>query len=133
PCEGLDLVVAGGAVYWTEESTGLVKSVPTHGGTPTLVASGRGHPGAIAVASKRIFWVADDRKVIRRGPLAGGSASTFVSPSPLPVVYGDENDINALLVANGSLYFGRYTYASKIPTDGDTPKVIGHSPESDLG
>jgi hypothetical protein len=133
PCEGMKLVVADGALYWTEEATGTVRSVSTAGGPPTLVASGQGRPGAIAVDDTTIFWVADEPNVIRRKPIAGGNDSTFIVPVPLPVIYGDENDINALSVSSGTLYFGRYTYTSRTPTDGNAPRVIGHSPDSDLG
>jgi hypothetical protein len=136
PCENIKLAVSAGVLYWTEEATGTVKSVPTSGGHPTVIANGQGGPGAIAVDSKSVYWAASNRRVIQRWPLAGGSVTVFVRTSTDVEKFGDENQINALLVASGTLFFGRYTYTSRIPTDADIstmPMIIGNSPVSDLG
>ncbi len=134
PCEGMKLVVSAGTLYWTEEATGKVKSVPTSGGRATTIASAQVRPGALAVDGTSIYWVAGDKdQAIMKRSLAGGSTSVFVPASNLPDPLGGENAVNALLAADGWLYFGRYIYTYKIQTDGDTPIPIGRSPESDLG
>jgi hypothetical protein len=137
-CGDIKLVVSACTLFWTEEARGTVRSVSTSGGPPTTIASSQLRPGAIAVDSTTVFWVAslgdpDDSTLIQRAPTFGGGDSVFFEPQPFPKVYGDENHINALLVSNGVLFFGRYTYAERIPTDGETPTVIGHSPDLDLG
>jgi hypothetical protein len=134
PCDGMRLVVSGGEVFWTEEATGMVQSIPTSGGKPTVIASGQVGPTAIAVDGTSIFWVAEGRKVIKKRAIAGGNTSIFVRATTnntfgLP----DENDINALLVSRGTLFFGRFLSVSKIPTDGTVPELIAKSPETDLG
>jgi hypothetical protein len=132
-CAGMKLVVFAGVVYWTDEAAGTVNSVPATGGRTTVIATGQTSPGAIAVDATWIFWVAENRTVIRKKPLVGGTASVFIPATATPVNLGDENDINALLVANNTLYFGRYIFASKIPTDGTTPLAIMESPDTDKG
>jgi hypothetical protein len=132
-CDGMNLAVSGDTLYWTEEATGTVRSVPTSGGPPTSVATTQVRPTAIAVDSTYIFWVAGGGKTIVRKPVAGGNATVFVRATMQEEILGGENDINALLVAKNTLYFGRYIYASRIPTDGTMPKVISESPQLDRG
>jgi hypothetical protein len=140
-CTGMKLVVSDGRLFWTDERAGTVNSVSTSGGQPTTIASLEVAAGAIAVdpKTKSVFWAAaakidpDDGMVIRKASVAGGTPSTFWPAPILPKNFGDENHINALFVSNGILYFGRYIYAEKIPTDGQIPMVIGLSPDGDFG
>lgn len=135
PCQGLDLVVSGDTLYWTEEATGLVRSVPTSGGAPTTIASGQVAPGALAVDGTSIYWVSGDRyQDIMKRSLACAAPSVFVPSEMLPDPLGRENQVNALLAANGWLYFSRYIYTYKVMTDGSGPPIpIGESPDSDRG
>jgi hypothetical protein len=133
PCDGMNLVVSGGTVFWTEEATGMVKSVPASGGKPTVIATGQVGPTALAVDDTSIFWVAAGKKVIKKRPLAGGDTTIFVRATADEEKIGVENDINALLVSKGTLFFGRFTSVSRIPTDGTMPKLIAQSPVTDLG
>lgn len=125
----IDLVVADGVVFWTNKHAGTVNSIPTMGGPHRLIASGR-PSGPLAVDGTSIFWV-DGAKTIMKAPVAGGSAQVFVQATHVPEVSGTENDINALLVDQGTLFFGRFTEALKVSTAGGTPTRIGLSP--DLG
>jgi hypothetical protein len=118
-------------VYWTEKAAGTVKSVPTCGGAITTLAKGQTSPGALAVDATWIFWVND--KTIMRKALAGGAPTTFVAATNDTPIFGDENDINALLVHEGTLFFGRYIYAISIPPSAGTRTVIGASPATDRG
>ena len=133
PCLAMDLAIANGTLYWTEDATGLVRSVSAAGGPVSTIASGQMRAGAIAVDAKNIFWVAGDRKTIMRRAVAGGAISTFVAATTETERLGGENDINALLVSNNTLYFGRYTFAYKMPTDGSMFTAIMSSPPEDLG
>jgi len=139
-CDGLKLVVSGCTLYWTEEDTGLVKSVPTGGGPVTTIASGQLFPRALAVDGTSIFWVVGDsgehsktHDTIMKRALAGGPSSVFIPPEHNPDPLGGENAVNAMLAANGWLYFARYIYTYKTPSDGDVPTPIGASPPNDLG
>jgi hypothetical protein len=133
-CGSIKLVVGSGTLFWTEKATGAVKSVPTTGGSTTVIATNQMSPGPIAVDATSVFWVNGGNKTIMKKALAGGAATVFVVATTVGEVLGGENDINALLVDKGTLYFGRYIYALKVPTNGGMmPKVIGRSPESDVG
>jgi hypothetical protein len=126
PCRGIDLVVSEGTLFWTEEATGKVMSIPTAGGCPTVIASDQNNPGAIAVDDMFIFWVAEDKKVIKRRAREGGTENVFVPMSaPSDTFPATGNNINALLVANKTLFYGRFTDVFRIPTDGsELPQVI---------
>lgn len=133
-CGSINFTVANGAVFWTEKATGNVKSVPTAGGRATVLATAQAAPGPIAVEGSSVFWVVGGEKTIMKKDLSGGMPKVFVAATTVTEVLGGENDIGALLVDQGSLYFGRYTLALRVPTTGGTmPKVIGRSPETDLG
>jgi hypothetical protein len=132
-CGSINLVVSGETLYWTERATGTVKSVPTLGGLPTVIERGQNNPGPIAVDGEWVFWANAGSKNVMKKIGAGVPAIVFVPPTTVPEVLGGENDINALLASSGTLYFGRYTYAIKVPTGGGKQTVIGQSPDSDLG
>jgi hypothetical protein len=132
-CGSINLVVVNGAVYWTEKARGTIKSVPTAGGSTTVIATAQSSPGPIAVDGTSVFWVDGGHKTIMKKVLKGGAATVFVAATTMTESLGGENDINALLVDKGTLFFGRYTDALKVPTGGGTPKVIGRSPETDVG
>jgi hypothetical protein len=131
-CGNLHLAVANATVYWTEEDTGTLKSIPACGGTITTFEQELSSPGPIAVDGKWIFWV-NGRKTLMRRPVAAGGSTIFVPATNDTEHFGDENEINALLVHDGTLFFGRYRYALRMPTSGGTPQVIGFSPEDDRG
>jgi hypothetical protein len=133
-CGDIKLVVVGDVLFWTESGTGMVKSVPTSGGRATVIAANQMGVGAIAVDDTFVYWVYG-QTMIRRRPLVGGNESVFVDPPPLPNVSGTnyENHINALLVAGRTLFYGRFTYVYRIPTDGTTPQLIASSPMEDMG
>jgi hypothetical protein len=130
-CGSLDLVVANDTVYWTEKATGMLKSVPACGGTVTALEVELTAPGPLAVDDTSIYWV--DGKAIKKRPLASGTPTIFVPATNDTEHFGDENDINALLLHDDTLFFGRYRYALRVPTAGGTPTVIGFSPEDDRG
>jgi hypothetical protein len=133
-CGSLDLAVRDDTLFWTDKAKGTVKSIPTAGGATTTLASNQMMPGPIVADAVAAYWVANNAKVIATKPRVGGSVKVLVAASATPEIFGDENDINALLVNDGTLYFSRFTFALKIPTAGGVmPTVIGHSPETDLG
>jgi hypothetical protein len=124
-CGSINLVVGNDTLYWTESAHGTVNSVPTAGGSTTVIATAQKSPGSIAVDATSVFWVNAGDKTIMKRTLGCGTSAVFIAAG--------ENDINALLVDDGTLYFGRHTDALKVPTGGGTATVIGHSPDSDSG
>jgi hypothetical protein len=129
-CVAIDLVVADDTLFWTNRHAGTVNSVPTMGGPIKVLAGGQSSPGPLAVDGTSIFWVAGNKTIMKK-PLAAGPATVFVPATTVREVTGSENDVNALLVDQGTLYFGRFTAALKVSTSGGTPTMIGLSP--DLG
>jgi hypothetical protein len=139
-CAGMKLVVFAGKLYWTEEDTGLVRSVPTSCGRPTTIAASQTFPRALAVDETSIYWVVGDdpdpsktHDTIMKRDLTGGTPSVFVPAENDPNPLGGANAVNALLAANGWLYFARYIYTYKTPIDVAAPIPIGASPPDDLG
>src|SRR6185295_10192159 len=60
--DGGDLIHAGigvdkDTVFFTLPTMGLVCSVPTKGGTATIVAAGQSAPGGLDVSPTAIYWV----------------------------------------------------------------------------
>jgi len=51
------IAVDSNFVYWTEQTTGLLKKVPTSGGSVTTLASGLSAPLRLAVDETRIYWI----------------------------------------------------------------------------
>jgi hypothetical protein len=132
-CGNIHLVLSSDTLFWTETATGMVKSVPVSGGATTLIASNQMRPGAIAADDNFVFWTANDMAVVKRRARTGGPEVVFVPASELPVVYGGENDMNALFISNNTLFLGRFTFVYRIPTDGVTLQIIASSPMSDMG
>lgn len=133
-CGGMDLAVRDDTLFWTEKTKGTIKSIPTAGGPTSVIASNQGSPTVIAVDPTGIYWIASSNKAVVTRPRVGGSVRILVPATAVPEVFGVENDINAMLVESGTLFFGRYTFALKIPvTGGVAPAVIGMSPLEDLG
>jgi hypothetical protein len=124
----IDFVVADGTLFWTEKFAGTVNSVPTIGGSKTVIATGQALPGPLAVDETSIFWVeAGKQRIMTKA--RGDTAPPTVLVEPGTAMTGNENAINALLVSDGTLFFGRFTSALKVPTTGGTPIPIGLSPD----
>jgi hypothetical protein len=51
------LSVANGQVYFDENASGAVKSVPVGGGTVTTLATGQAAPMGLATSSSSVYWV----------------------------------------------------------------------------
>jgi hypothetical protein len=134
-CGALDLVVAKGTLFWTERNTGRVNSLPTTGGAPMVLAANQALPGPIAVDDTAVFWAnAGDKALMRLDRPSGTPTVLVLATHEAERGVGlDADDINGLLVADGTLYFGRFTDALKVPTTGGSPLLIGHSPDTRRG
>jgi hypothetical protein len=60
------IAVAGGYVYWTNETYpgGSVLKVPVGGGTPTAIATGENNPSGIAVDDTNVYWTTANGMVL---------------------------------------------------------------------
>jgi streptogramin lyase len=137
-CEGVELAVRDGTLYWTDSGAGTVNSMPAEGpgdgGVFDVLVVDQVKPGKIVADATSIYWITDLAQSIARRPRVAGRVEQFVTPTLLPVVEGGENDINALLVDDVWLYFGRHIRAFKVPTAGlVAPMMIGKSPGEDDG
>ncbi|HEX4405376.1 MAG TPA: hypothetical protein VH560_11145 [Polyangia bacterium] len=136
----LNYVVFEGSLFWTEKVAGTVNSVSTSGGSKTVIATAQ-MPGPVAVDGTWIYWVEAGKRIMKKVIRGDAAPTVLVQPGTATEVAGNENVINALLVSNGFLYFGRYTSALKVPTAGGTPSVmpsvtpslLGQSPQADRG
>ncbi len=128
----VQLVLAGGNVYWTEKAKGTVNSIPVAGGTTTVVATAQMSPGPLAVDGTSVFWANGDGVVMKKAGAA--AAAMFLAATTNPTTDDqDSNTVNALLANAGTLYVGRFLEALKVPTAGGTPVVLSHSPSGDKG
>jgi hypothetical protein len=71
--------------YWTSRATGSVSRVPKTGGSPQLLATGKGDESingwGIVVTAGTVFW--RDGELFRRVPAAGGAASDVATDQPI--------------------------------------------------
>jgi hypothetical protein len=124
-CGSIKMVVANGAVYWTEMTTGTVNTIPVAGGTKTVIATAQTSPGPIAADATGVFWANGDATIMKQ-PLPTGTAATFIAGGG---VDGGLDEVNALLVNAGTLYMGRGIMALSVATSGGTPKILSRSAE----
>jgi hypothetical protein len=134
-CGALDLVVAKGSVFWTERDTGRVRRVSTAGSAPTILASDQSLPGPIAADDTGVYWANAGDKTLMKLEQSSETPTVLVPATHRSDdgVAPDADDINGLLVDEGTVYFGRFTDALKVPTAGGTPVVLGRSPSNRMG
>jgi hypothetical protein len=138
----LRMALVGSTIYYTDAAKGTVSSISTAGGTPMVLATGQKSPGAIAADATAVFFAINgttpaDHGVMKIALPGGGAPVVFVaSESKTESALKNENNVNALLLAGGTLYIGRYTDALKVSataTAPATPTLIGRSPPDDNG
>jgi hypothetical protein len=130
----VQLVVAGGNVYWTEKAKGTVNSIPVAGGATTALATAQMLPGPLSVDGTTVYWANGDGVVMKKAGAGAGAAAIFLPATTNPTADdADANTVNALLASAGSLYVGRFVESLKVPMAGGAPVVLSHSPASDKG
>jgi len=114
------LAVDGVNVYWTT-SEGNVMSVPTGGGTPTVLASKQGLPFGIAVdrASSTVYWVrtSSSSGMVMSSPVAGGTPR---------VVADNQRGPMRIAVDHGLVYWANQSAGTvmRLPAGGGTPAEL---------
>ncbi len=114
------LAVDGANVYWTT-SDGNVLSVPTGGGTPTVLASSQGMPFGIAVdrATSSVYWVRTSLSsgMVMSIPIAGGAPRVLADKQRDPV---------RIAVDRGAVYWTNRSEGTVVtmPAGGGTPTEL---------
>ncbi len=94
-----DFTTDGESVYFTEQDTGLVTSVPSRGGTPMVLAPLAGGTWRIlGLDTSNLYWI--DQSTVSRVPKAGGAIELLVSP-----LASDLTIPNAIAVDDTSVYW----------------------------
>jgi hypothetical protein len=77
------LAVDATSVYWTDNLTGTVMSIPIDGvpdgGTPTTLASGQNQPAGMALDGKSVYWANNGSGTLMKVPLSGGAVTTLAT------------------------------------------------------
>jgi hypothetical protein len=124
-CGNIRLLVSGGTLYWTNKTAGTVNSVPVTGGTPKVIAMAQHVPNPVAVDGTSIYWGNDGDRTVMKQALANGTAAVLI---PAPTDADPKNVVNALLIANATLYIGRGLDTYKVPTAGGSLLQLSASP-----
>ncbi|HEX9729768.1 MAG TPA: Ig-like domain repeat protein [Gemmatimonadales bacterium] len=98
------MILSGGTLYWVECGTGLVKSMPTDGGSVTTLASGSTCPAGLTVDASDVYWIEfTSPGTVRKVPVGGGSVTTI------------SNEANTIGVAvdNTSVYWAVNLFANQ--------------------
>lgn len=136
-CGSMRLALTGGSLYWTESSSGKVRSMPVAGGPVAELASGQTAPSMIVADDKAAYWinqadVAGMSKLMKK-LLAAGPAVAPVALKTATVAVPDK--ISAIAVGGGKLFYTLGHDVHAISTDetstaGDT--VVGTAINKDV-
>jgi hypothetical protein len=112
-CEGMDLAVSDGSLFWADQAAGKILRAPVTGGAPAIIAEGEDAPSAIIVRGSTAYWLTGAPSLqqvaalLRAAPIAGGAATTVVSPA--------DGLGGFTLSADGqTIYFSTSTTVSKV-------------------
>lgn len=114
-CGGeLSLAAFGTHLYFTEPTTGRVRTMPLAGGEISDIALNQLKPTAIGVDASGVYW-------LNNGNGSPGSSAImkrdFGAPAARALVSGDATPLNALAIANGKLYYALGSRAHQRGTD----------------
>jgi hypothetical protein len=116
-CGTIRLAISGANIYWTEATSGKVRSMPVAGGAPVDVATGQASPSQIAADDKGVYWLVD-------GDTTPGSSK--IMKKALPMVAGAPDVLKAapaadkilgITVNSGKLYYSLVHDVHQISTD----------------
>lgn len=115
---GARLATDGKNVYWTEKTTGKVRSAPVAGGTVVDVATGQLAPTQIAVDATGVYWVnqgsdAAASSTLVKKTLAAASAA---APTVLVTATGTTK-LLGLAVNKGLVYYSETTNVHQLTLD----------------
>lgn|GEM_PF-6290655 len=114
-CGAMHLVIQGPNVYWTEATSGKVRSMPLAGGAAVDIATGQTGASQIAADATGVYWVAGGNVMKAALPFAAGAPVTLkdstkvVPTASADVVAGAK--IIGIAVGGGKLY---YTFAHDV-------------------
>lgn len=127
-CGAIRLAVAGANLYWTEEMSGKVRTMPVAGGTPTDLAMGQLKPGPIVADATGVYWVnlgdgtAMSSKVMKLAlPAAAAAAPVMLKTSTTTDVIYD------IALQGAKLYYSLLNSVHEMGTDGMGDIVVANA------
>jgi hypothetical protein len=122
PTIGNGLAVDGTNVYWTNDTDGLVMSVPVGGGTPRVLASNQAGAQFIAADGTSVYWITNDG--LMKLPAGGGA-------TPVTLASGGFVD---LAVDAGTVYLTNPAAGTinSVPSAGGPVTTLASGPWSPL-
>lgn len=119
------MTLADGKIYFTEETTGKVRSVAVAGGAITDLATAQAGPGHLAVDATNIYWAneasVDANKVMKKA-LAGNGAAAALDTEAMPA-----QKILALALADNKLYYALESDIHQMSTTGTGDIIVATS------
>jgi hypothetical protein len=84
-CDGMDITVAGGQLFWADHAAGTIVRADATGLAPSTIVAAEDVPSSILVRGSTVYWLAGPPPVpnavaakLRAAPIAGGAATTIV-------------------------------------------------------
>lgn len=145
---GFAMAANSAALFWTDDTDGVVMKLQLAGGTPITLAGGQSEntassPEAIAIDSTNVYWTdAGDGTTgtVMKEPIGGGVATTLASgQDDLGAAFQPGGGNRRMAVDSTSVYWtgDMQTDASdangtvvKVPTAGGTPTTLFSGPET---
>jgi hypothetical protein len=125
----LQIAVDGAHVYWTDNQSGEVMSVPIVGGTPTTLASAQEDPYCVAVDAANVYWTDRTSGAVMSVPIGGG---------PLTVLASSQTYPTGIAVDGANVYWTNYNTSGggavlSMPKGGGTLTVLASGQDGPYG
>lgn len=115
---GARLATDGKNVYWTEKTTGKVRSVPVAGGTVVDVATGQLAPTQIAVDASGVYWVNQGTDAAASSTLVKKTLTAAAAAAPTVLVTAKgTTKLLGLAVNKGLVYYSETTNVHQVTLD----------------
>jgi hypothetical protein len=136
-CGRLDLAIAGGTLYWSDQARGTVARRALAGGPVTTIASGEKSPSHLLVAGSNLFWIdvlgSADAVNANGAPIKATTASVREvalgggAPADLVTETTAWGGILGMAVSEDrrTLYYSADTKIRAVPVAGGTPFDVG--------
>jgi hypothetical protein len=127
-CGPMRLAIAGANIYWTEEMSGKVRTMPVAGGTPMDLAMGQLAPTAIVADATGVYWVnsgdATTKSQIMKLALPAAPAAAPV----VVTVSSTTDEIFDLALAGTKLYYSHFHSVHEVATAAAAPSTTMADP-----
>jgi hypothetical protein len=115
---GVRMVIQGSDLYWTEKTTGKVRTVPLAGGTVKDVATGQLSPTQIAADATGLYWAVQGDTTAASSKVMKVVLPLAATPAPVALKTATAMDkLVAIAVHGAKLYYSLKTDVHQISTD----------------